>query len=47
MKGFGILLNGESNGERHIENGFKFLDYIFRRKMAMLINIGIQEEETI
>lgn len=47
MKGFGILLDGESYGERCVEGGFKFLDYITKRKMVMLIKIGTQEEQTV
>lgn len=47
MKRFGILFYGESYGQRHLEDGFEFLNYITRRKMVMLIKIGTQEEQTV
>lgn len=45
MEGFSILLDGEHYGERYIEDGFKFLNHVTRRKMVMLTNIGTQEEQ--
>lgn len=47
MKGYGILLDGEGSGERHIEGGFEILDCITGGKMVTLIKIGTQEEQRV